>query len=134
MMEARCFEVGVRGTDWTRSVLALSAGRAKSDYWRDVVECWPGVKYTDITCRLGVRRVDEAFNRVAAYRGVPFAHVGMAVEVDGHHGVIAGKNDSANFDVLFTDGEWKGATLNCHPNWKVKYFDRDGALVKEFRG
>ena len=28
--------------------------------------------------------------------------------------------------------KWKGETLNCHPNYMMKYFDRDGKMVKEF--
>ena len=128
-----CYQVGVRGTDWTRDVLALSRGRAKADYWREVTDAWPDVKYTDITCQVGTsKRPDEEFVHTASYRGVPFAHIGMDVQVGHWNGVIVGKNDSANFNVLFTDGKFKGQTLNCHPNYMMKYFDNDGRVIAEF--
>ena len=131
MNEVGCYQVGVRGANWTRDVLALSPGRAKAEYWREVSDAWPDVRYTDITSRRGVRWVDERFDRVAAYRGVDFAKIGMRVEVDGQPGVLVGSNSSANFNVLFTGGKFRGQTLNCHPNWMMRYFD-DGKLLKEF--
>lgn len=65
----------------------------------------------------------------AERRGLPFVTMGMAVECDGHKGTIAGSNDSGNFDVRFSEGPYKGRTGNCHPNWKMKYFDAEGALL-----
>jgi hypothetical protein len=131
----RAFEVGVKGTDWTRTVHALTAGKAKADYLRDVSEPWPDVKFTDITCRcLGGPVTDDGFRKTATYRGVPFAKIGMRVEVGGDAGQIAGNNSSANFDVLFTAGKHKGLTLNCHPNWMFKYFGDNGEVLAEFGG
>lgn len=131
------YEVGVRQTDWRRQVMALTAGKAKADYFRDVRDCWPDVKYTDIVCRvIGGPVTDSEFERTATYRNVPFARVGMRVQFvdDGAEGVIAGKNSSANFDVLFVSGKNKGLTLNCHPNWMIRYLDDAGKTIQEFGG
>ena len=126
----------------------MTAGKAKADYWRDIQDPYPDIKYTDITCRcLGflyvpnvvsrgskIRRTqaaEEAYQklkRTAHDRGVSFAEIGMRVEMDGRAGVIIGSNSSANFDILFEDG-YVG---NCHPNWKMTYFAEDGSVIKIF--
>jgi len=41
---------------------------------------------------------------------------------------LVGSNGSDNFDVIFEDGRRKGLA-NCHPNWRIKYFDSDGKLI-----
>lgn len=74
---------------------------------------------------------DHEFIKTAEYRCVPFARIGMRVEVSGKSGVIAGKNSSASFDILF-DGH--DAPMNCHPNWDIKYFDSEGNLLAEYTG
>jgi hypothetical protein len=56
----------------------------------------------------------------------------MRVEVDGHRGILVGNNSSANFDVLLEDGPHRGLTLNCHPNWRVTYFDSDQTVLARF--
>jgi hypothetical protein len=56
----------------------------------------------------------------------------MAVEMDGQKGVITGHNDSANLNVLFTEGKYKGQVLNCHPHWKMTYFNSKGEIIKCF--
>lgn len=127
----------VRGTEWpSTTVYHTTAGKAKYQFWRDVNEAWPDVKYTDITA-YKIKTTDDdkihrEFARTATYRGVPFAKIGMSVEVGGYKGEIAGKNSSANFDVLFLEGPHKGLILNCHPNWMFKYFDQQGNLIKAF--
>lgn len=126
----RAYECSVRGTDWHRTVHAESAGKAKSEYWRDVTEPWPDVPFTAVTCRvIGGPVTSDAFRRTAEYRGVPFARVGMRVQAGEWHGVIVGNNDSANFDVLFEDGPFKGQKGNCHPNYQMRYFDRSGQEI-----
>lgn len=126
-MNIRAYECRVKGFDWSGTIHAESAAKAKYRYWRDVSEPWPDVKFTHIRCRLlGAPITDESFAKTAQYRGVPFAKIGMRVQVEGRSGVIVGKNSSANFEVLFDDGPHKGLTLNCHPNWRMKYFDQDG--------
>jgi hypothetical protein len=72
------------------------------------------------------------FIRNAKYRNIEFAYCGMVVMVSDMHGVIVGHNSSANLNVLFTDGKYKGQILNCHPNHEIKYFDKNGILITEF--
>ena len=113
--ELRAFECGVRGTNWTRIVHHLTAGKAKYSYWLDVTEPWPDVKFTDITCRsLGGPIQTAKFKHTAAYRGVDLV-IGDKVLAGGAEGFIVDSNSSANFDVLFTSGKWQGQILNVHP-------------------
>lgn len=131
----RAYECTVKGTDWHRTVHAETAGKAKLEYWRDVREAWQDTPYTAIRCRvIGPPQTSDDFRRTAEYRGVSFARVGMDVIVNGCRGVIVGHNCSANFDVLFQDGRYKGQTLNCHPQSGVAYFDKDGALIYQAPG
>jgi hypothetical protein len=134
----KAYAVNVKGSTFpARIVYHETAGKAKYQFWIDVREPWPSVKYTDITA-YRVRddredRIHQEFARTATYREVPFAKIGMTVEVDGVKGEIAGKNSDANFDVLFLEGNHKGQILNCHPNWRIRYFDKNGTLIKEFQ-
>ena len=48
-------------------------------------------------------------------------------EVDGRAGVLVDGNDSGNFDVLFVD---TGVVMNCHPWWRMKYFDANGQEIE----
>lgn len=131
----RAYEVGVKGQEWTRTVVyALSAGKAKYDYLLDVRESWPDVTFKHITCRAGGPFEPLRLRRTAADRGLPFVHARMQVEVEGHSGVVVDSNDSANFDVLFVEGPHAGLTLNCHPTWQTKYFGDDGAVLADFTG
>jgi hypothetical protein len=131
----RAYECGVKGRNWNRTVHAMSPGKAKVEYWRDVREAWPDIPYTAITCRVvGEPQSSEEFQRTAQYRGVPFARVGMNVLVDDMPGVIVGPNASANFDVLFTGGKYNGQTLNCHPGHMMRFFDADGRSSRPAAG
>lgn len=62
-------------------------------------------------------------------RGIEFAYLGMKVEVDGKPGRIVGGNRSLNLDICFDGNHWKE---NCHPWWRMKYFDNQGNLIKAF--
>jgi hypothetical protein len=116
-MSVQAFNVWAGSTNYGTVVNALTAGQAKAEYLRDVRDCWPDVKFTDIRARkLGPAQTSEAFLRTARYRGMPYLRCGDHVTVDGRHGFIVGHNDSANFDVLFDEGDWKGCVLNCHPH------------------
>lgn len=75
------------------------------------------------------QRSGAAFMRMAERRGIGFARVGMTVEVDGEQGVIVGHNDSCNLNVLMLSGPRKGAISNCHPGWKIRYFDDSGEPI-----
>jgi hypothetical protein len=112
----------------------MSPGKAKVEYWHDVRESWPDIPFTAVTACLEGRPItDEHFLSTAAYRGVPFARVGIKVHVDvTGFGVITGNNYSANFNVLFKSGKYAGQTLNCHPKWRITYYDAGGVVLKEF--
>lgn len=127
--ELRKYECSLNGNDWW-SCNATSYGKAKAEFYRMLdME----IKYTWIKCRCtGLPYTSEDFIRNAKYRGIDFAYCGMVVAVDGAKGIITGHNSSANLDILFTDGKYKGQTLNCHPNYKMTYFDSKGEIIKSF--
>jgi len=126
----RSYEVWVHpDSNHTTNVVAESAGKAKLQF-RDYLDM--DIDYIYFRCRVMPGFVtDESFLETANYRDVPFARIGMRVEVGDRKGMIVGKNSSANFNVIF-DG--KDGPLNCHPNWNIKYFDDNGALIREFPG
>lgn len=66
---------------------------------------------------------------VRTRRNLPFVKRGMRVEVDGKPGRITSGNRSGNLNIRF-DGE--KYSVNCHPWYKIKYFDKDGTLIKAF--
>lgn len=69
------------------------------------------------------------------HRGIDFAFIGMMVEVDGDIGTIVGMNSSANLDVLFANQlKYGKGKSNCHPFWRVKYFDAKGELIAHHDG
>lgn len=126
----QAFECNVRGRDWRRVINALSPGKAKYEYYLDVRDAWADIPFTLVTVRrLGPCSTSEEFRATARGRGVPFAHVGMRVTVGDDAGIIVGNNSSANFNVLFLEGQYKGLTLNCHPLSKMRYFDDDGVEI-----
>lgn len=109
----------MKGTDWTKTVNARTAGQAKRDYHLDVRDAWPDVPYTAMRCRkIGTPHTSERFKHNARYRGMPDVQCGQRVKVGEARGVIVGHNDSANFDVLFDDDspKYAGLKLNCHPS------------------
>lgn len=66
-------------------------------------------------------------------RGIEFARLGMMVEVNGEMGTIEGVNVRANLDIRYANQLKHGAELhNCHPEWKVKYFDEAGTVIAHF--
>lgn len=114
-MTVRAYEVTVVDTDWHKAINAVSAGQAKAEYYRDLRDSWPDIPFTALRVRcVGRPRTSPDFIRCAEYRGVSF-RCGDAVSVDGDPGVIVGHNSSANFDVLFEGGRYKGQRLNVHP-------------------
>ena len=127
--ELKHYECSLDGLHW-ESINATSSGKAKTTYSRGFDFDF---KFTDIRCRvIGSPYTSPEFVKNAKYRNIEFAYCGMVVMVDDMAGVIVGHNNSANLDVLFTADKHKGQTLNCHPNHKMKYFDKKGILIKEF--
>jgi hypothetical protein len=132
MSELCAFACRVVGSEHETVVHETSRGRAKSQFVRDLDI--DGIGFTDIRSRnLGKPMNTEGISRVAKHRGVPFAKAGMRVQVGQSRGHIVGHNSSANFDVLFDEGPYKGARLNCHPRWEMVYFDDAGNVLFDFR-
>lgn len=127
--ELKSYECSLDGNNWW-SVNSTSYGQAKMSFYRMLDM---DIKYPLIKCRCsGLPYTSEDFKRNAKYRRIEFAYCGMVVAVDGEKGLIVGHNSSANLDVLFTEGKHKGATLNCHPNWKMTYYNSKGEIIKSF--
>lgn len=113
----RAYAVRIDGHEHERIINARSAGKAKYEYLLDLRDVLPDLKITDIRCRsLGHPHSSKDFLRCATYRGLPNARCGDRVRVGDNTGTIVGHNSSANFDVLFDDGQWAGETLNVHPS------------------
>ena len=133
--ELRRYKVRPVGHDneWWSEYVATSPSQAKYRHWQ-AMDFYDS--FSECFACFEVRLVGgplwpttDAFRENARYRGIPFAYCGMRVEVAGKPGVIVGHNSSANLDVLF-DG-WDHPS-NCHPWWKVKYFDRAGGVIVEY--
>ena len=127
-MVVSSFACRIKGDSHETTVHALTPGQAKSEYFRNVADVLPDLRFTDVRCRrLGGPIHSDNFLRTAKYRGVPFARIGMRVLVGGEQGVIVGHNSSANFDVLFARGtRYADQVLNCHPRSEVRYFAAAG--------
>mgnify|MGYP003594321334 CR=1 FL=1 len=125
----KSYKCSIDGEQWT-TINAISRGAAKSRFFRTFDS---DIEYTWVRCKAnGLHYTSDEFKHNAKYRGVEFAFVGMDVKVSNSKGVIVGHNRSANLDVLFTDGILKGQVCNCHPHWKITYFDKKGGVVKSF--
>ena len=129
----QAFECWVKGgEESSRTVYATSIGKAKSRYRLEASDWDPDVEYMDIGARKSPAApvTTDDFRRMAEYRGIPFAQCGMRVCVGGEMGTIVGHNSSSNLDVLFdADSRYPGEVLNCHPHWKVTYFDDAGEII-----
>lgn len=133
------YEITLRGYDGHSTVVAAeTSGKAKyrhfldldgvfDDFWAYLSQVEHCVCVGRTQDNPGKMRVDT-FARVALYRGVPNAKIGMLVELNGKQGHILRANDSANFDVAFQDGVY-----NCHPNHNLVYYGQDGSILYDFR-
>lgn len=66
-------------------------------------------------------------------RGIDFARIGMMVEVEGHPGTITGMDSSANLEVQFANRlKFGRRTGSCHPTYRIKYFDKNGKVLREY--
>lgn len=63
-------------------------------------------------------------------RNMPFLKRGMAVEVDGKNGIVTAGNSSGNINVRF---EGMKFSVNCHPKWETRYFDKEGNVIADYR-
>lgn len=127
--ELKKYECSLDGQNWW-SVNSTSYGKAKMAFLRMLDM---DIQYTMIKCKcVGNPYTSEDFKNNARYRGIDFAYCGMVVDVEGEKGLIVGHNSSANLDILFTEGRYSGQTLNCHPNWKMTYYNSKGEVIKSF--
>ena len=105
--------------NWGQTINSISPGKAKSEYYRNILDSWPNIPYTSITVKkVGKPFTSEQFENNARYRGLPEIKCGQKVEVNNNIGYIVGHNASANFDVYFENDnpKYKDITLNVHPN------------------
>jgi hypothetical protein len=120
MNEVFAFECGIVGTEFRTIVNARSRGKAKSQYWRDVLDAFQGLPYTKVTARkIDSPRTSEQFRRCAKNRGLPELRCGDRVQLAPFvNGVVVGHDASANFRVLFDDDsdKYPGMTLSVHPS------------------
>jgi len=132
----RAFFCNVKGKDWGDTVYALTRSKARYRYWLRVREPYPDLRITAVEVWAYRHNLGDfqplRLRRTALQRGLEFVRAGMAIEVDGQRGVIVNGNDSANFDVMFTEGKYQGQIGNCHPTWKTRYFDEQGKVIAEF--
>jgi hypothetical protein len=111
----RRFECSIPNAPWGEdhwaTVHAFTRGQAKSEYWRDIRECWPNIPFTAVRCRGPFTPCDtDKFRHTADYRKVNF-HIGDPVTWRGKVGRIVDSNSSANFEVLFPCGD----RIHIHP-------------------
>lgn len=76
----------------------------------------------------------ERFERMKLSRNLPFAYIGQKVVLHSANrgdltGVICGANDSHNLDVCFEGTTW---TENCHPWYRLTYYNNTGEVVAEY--
>lgn len=106
--------------NWGQTINAPSAGRAKSEYYRNLLDSWPDIPYTSIRVKKINNKpfTSEQFKSNAKYRGFSNLKCGQKVEVNNNIGYIVGHNASANFNVYFENDNprYKDITLSVHPN------------------
>lgn len=115
-MQIFAFEVNVKGKDWQSIVNSTTAGKAKSDYYSHLLDAWPDVKWTQLTCRkIGAAQSSEQFLNTCRHRGVDLK-CGQEVFVGQNRGFVVGSDYSANFRVLFDEkSDYPNMELSVHP-------------------
>ena len=119
-MKISSYQVSVKNkSDWGQIINSPTPGKAKSEYYRNLLDSWPDIPYTSITVKkIGAAFTSEQFENNAKYRGLSGLKCGQKVEVNNNIGYIVGHNNSANFDVYFIEenSKYKDITLNVHPS------------------
>ena len=135
MNAVRAYECRAGQENWSKTIHAINAGKARYQFLIDLRDAGWDVSFKDIKVKsCGCPRTSDDFMRTARRRNVQFARIGMRVSVDGERGLIVGVNSSDNFDVFFESGRFSGQTLNCHPNWRMEYFDANGNEIERTKG
>ena len=134
-LKTKCICGGLPNTlNWDEGHFALSCHRCGLEtlYWCKKSDAAKNWYYLQAKLKQKTENTvdDDNFNRMKISRGIEFAYIGMRVDVDGKKGVICGSNRSLNLDVCF-DGEYISA--NCHPYWKITYYDKRGEVVKDYK-
>lgn len=105
--------------DWAREVSGFTRGKALSEYFRSLRECWK-VEFVDLRAELvpGGPQTSNDFLRCASSRGLPNLRCGQRVRVGESLGTVVGHNESANFRVLFDleSPRYAGEVLSVHPD------------------
>ena len=124
----------------THTAIGETSGKAKYELYMDLADCFNDFKHflnCIKSCKIERKfRIEDLFGdkkefeRMKKNRSIPFAYQGQKVEVDGKSGTIVG-NYGFNLLVVY-DCEYH--SNNCHPWWRVKYFDKEGNLIKNFKG
>lgn len=135
------YKIVLRGynADGTFSLItAKTRGKAKYLHFISLCDVFQDfgtyLRFIQSCTKISGKNIDAAykdqddFRKVAIYRKVPEAYIGMTVEVSGKRGYIIGANDSCNFDIAFDDG-----VFNCHPYGDIVYFGKNGEIVYDFR-
>lgn len=108
----RAYECRVVGSPHVRTLNAVSASKARYQYYIDVSDCWPDVRYIDVRSKFaGKPQSNEIFRHVCELRGVDW-HVGDKVEVLGRVGWLADACSGANFEIHTAEGH----VLYAHPS------------------
>jgi hypothetical protein len=90
---------------WATTINASSIGRAKSEYFRNLLDAWPDYQYCELRAKkIGAPQTDDRFLSCARYRGVPELRCGMRIRTGNREGIVVGHDASANFIVEFNDG------------------------------
>jgi hypothetical protein len=125
---------------YTSNVVGETAGKAKYNFFREH-EIGDSIDFEGFIRQVKCKLVHKFhykdlfthdmvdFQDTLIRRDIKFAYLGMKVEVDGKPGRIVGCNNSLNLDICF-DGEfWRS---NCHPWWRIKYYDNNGNVAAEY--
>lgn len=113
MPALRYYEISLRGDHegkYTQRVMALSAGKAKYDYWLDAREAWPEFHWRDLRCKsMGLAYVlkppaDEHERRTLELlrHAMGLDHLGFNQRggVEGHRNHYASYRDGTDWDFL----------------------------------
>ena len=67
------------------------------------------------------------------HRNMNFVKRGMRVyhTHNKRWGRISSTNNSGNLNIIFDGDKY---SQNCHPHWKMQYYDDKGNLIKEYKG
>lgn len=105
--------------EWSQVVNHATIGKAKAEYWREVVESWENIPYTAIRAQaIGRPVTTNDFARcMTEHRGLPEARCGQRVSFNSMTGTIVGHNDACNLEVLVDEGQsYGGQKVSVHPS------------------